>query len=237
MTIRTLDVGNLFSILGAGGTQKRQGRIDRVGRVSVNAVSDSATVAYDASRTNLSAVMTATKACGFSCAGEAMLKLVCQDHAEPVKSASGRDGPVPAEAHGDHAGSAGQVFADVLHGDKASKVKELQAQRRKVGMVGDGVNDAPTLTQVDVGFAIGAGTDVAMASADIVLIKSDPFDVVGAVELSLATLGKIHQNLPWAVGYNVIALMLKRTKLTGIHRPGEAPAASPSATAGATAAA
>jgi Cu2+-exporting ATPase len=97
------------------------------------------------------------------------------------------------------------VLADVLPGQKASKVKELQAQGKKVGMVGDGVNDAPALTQADVGFAIGAGTDVAMESADVVLMKSDPYDVVGAIELSRATLRKMHQNLWWAVGYNVVA--------------------------------
>ena len=100
------------------------------------------------------------------------------------------------------------VLADVLPGQKASKIKELQAQGHKVGMVGDGINDAPALTQADVGFAIGAGTDVAMESAQVVLMKSDPFDVVGAIELSRATLRKMHQNLWWAVGYNVIAFPL-----------------------------
>ena len=100
------------------------------------------------------------------------------------------------------------VLADVLPGQKAEKVKELQAQGNKVGMVGDGINDAPALTQADVGFAIGAGTDVAMESADVVLMKSDPFDVVGALELSRATLRKMHQNLWWAVGYNLIAFPL-----------------------------
>jgi Cu2+-exporting ATPase len=115
---------------------------------------------------------------------------------------------------GDNAGTAQRiaeelgidiVFADVLPGQKAEKVKELQAQGKKVGMVGDGVNDAPALTQADVGFAIGAGTDVAMESADVVLMKSDPYDVVGAIELSRATLRKMHQNLLWAVAYNVVA--------------------------------
>ncbi|TPQ30679.1 heavy metal translocating P-type ATPase [Cupriavidus pinatubonensis] len=100
------------------------------------------------------------------------------------------------------------VLSDVLPGQKAEKVKELQAQGKKVGMVGDGINDAPALTQADVGFAIGAGTDVAMDSADIVLMKSDPFDVVGAIELSRATLRKMHQNLWWAVAYNLIAFPL-----------------------------
>ena len=100
------------------------------------------------------------------------------------------------------------VLADVLPGDKASKIKELQNQGHKVGMVGDGINDAPGLTQADVGFAIGAGTDVAMESAQVILMKSDPYDVVGAIELSRATLRKMHQNLWWAVGYNVIAFPL-----------------------------
>ncbi len=97
------------------------------------------------------------------------------------------------------------ILADVLPGQKADKVKELQVQGKKVGMVGDGINDAPALTQADVGFAIGAGTDVAMESADVVLMKSDPFDVVGAIMLSRATLTKMHQNLWWAVAYNVVA--------------------------------
>ena len=97
------------------------------------------------------------------------------------------------------------VLAEVLPGQKAEQVKALQAKGKKVGMVGDGINDAPALTQANVGFAIGAGTDVAMESADVVLMKSDPFDVVGAIGLSRVTLRKMHQNLWWAVGYNVIA--------------------------------
>lgn len=118
---------------------------------------------------------------------------------------------------GDNAGTAKRigddlgidiVLADVLPGQKASKIKELQSQRLKVGMVGDGINDAPALTQADVGFAIGAGTDVAIESADIVLMKSDPYDVLGALELSRATLRKMHQNLWWATGYNLIAFPL-----------------------------
>ncbi|QAA93190.1 heavy metal translocating P-type ATPase [Pollutimonas thiosulfatoxidans] len=100
------------------------------------------------------------------------------------------------------------VLADVLPGGKADEVKKLQAQGLKVGMVGDGINDAPALTQADVGFAIGAGTDVAIDSADIVLMRSDPHDVVRAITVARATLRKMHQNLAWAVGYNVFAFPL-----------------------------
>ena len=98
------------------------------------------------------------------------------------------------------------VFAEVLPGQKAEKIKSLQAQGKKVAMVGDGINDSPALAQADMGIAIGAGSDVAVEAADIVLMKSEPFDVVNVIELSRATLNKMRQNLAWAAGYNVIAI-------------------------------
>jgi len=99
-------------------------------------------------------------------------------------------------------------FAEVLPEHKDQKVMELQRLGQRVAMVGDGVNDAPALTRADVGIAIGSGTDIAVESAGIILVKSNPLDVVKIVGLSRASYRKMTQNLLWAAGYNVIALPL-----------------------------
>ncbi len=101
-----------------------------------------------------------------------------------------------------------EVLAEVLPGDKANRISDLQGRGHLVGMVGDGVNDAPALTQADVGFAIGSGTDVAIESGDIILIRDDLRDVVAAIQLSKRTVKQVMQNLAWAFGYNTLLIPL-----------------------------
>jgi P-type Cu2+ transporter len=134
--------------------------------------------------------------------------------AETIRSLKER-GVQPVMITGDNARTAQAVarqlgierfFAEVLPADKARHVQELQAEGKHVAMVGDGVNDAPALAQADIGIAIGAGTDVAIETADVVLMKSDPLDIIRAITLSKATVTKMKQNLFWAAIYNLLAI-------------------------------
>lgn len=99
-----------------------------------------------------------------------------------------------------------KVFAEVLPSEKAKYVKQIQDNGKKVAMVGDGINDAPALAQADIGIAIGSGTDIAMETGSIVLMRNDPMDVVRSIKLGRATINKIKQNMFWALIYNILGI-------------------------------
>jgi P-type Cu2+ transporter len=129
-------------------------------------------------------------------------------HAEQIEVVMLTGDAAPVANAVAHALGIEKVFSQVLPEDKAAKIRELQAQGKRVAMIGDGVNDAPALLTADVGVAIGAGTDVAVEAGDIVLVRSDPRDVARIIALSKATYRKMIQNLWWAAGYNIVAIPL-----------------------------
>jgi P-type Cu2+ transporter len=129
-------------------------------------------------------------------------------HAEQIEVVMLTGDAAPVAKAVAHALGIEKVFSQVLPEDKAAKIRELQAQGKRVAMIGDGVNDAPALLTADVGVAIGAGTDVAVEAGDIVLVRSDPRDVARIIALSKATYRKMIQNLWWAAGYNIVAIPL-----------------------------
>ena len=160
--------------------------------------------------------------------GRAVAVIALADAARPTAAAAVRDlhdlGISVVMLTGDNEATARRiaaqlgidtVIAEVLPGDKADKVTELQRSGRRVAMVGDGVNDAPALATADIGVAIGAGTDVAIETADVVLMRSDPLDVPVALRIGKGTLRKMRQNLGWAIGYNTIALPIA----AGVFQP------------------
>ncbi len=108
-----------------------------------------------------------------------------------------------------------EYFAEVLPGEKKERVIEVKSRGLKVAMVGDGVNDAPALAQADIGIAIGAGTEIAIQAADIILVKSNPKDIITLIKLAKNTYKKMLQNLIWATGYNIVAIPLAAGILYG----------------------
>ena len=149
---------------------------------------------------------------GASAALESLVKLMPSEAHRLRPDGSTEDVPVTELRPGDRWVAKeldlDDYFAEVLPDEKATKVKEVQRRGLITAITGDGVNDAPALVQVDIGIAIGAGTDVAVQSADIVLVRSDPRDVLAIVRLARATCRKMVQNLWWATGYNVVAIPL-----------------------------
>jgi Cu2+-exporting ATPase len=192
---RRLAIGNarLFEREGIGrdGLAARSEELAGLGRTSVQVAVDGKAAAViavaDAPRETAAEAISALEELGIR---SVMLSGDSRETAERVAAELGID----------------EVIAEVLPADKAARVADLQREGRTVAMVGDGVNDAPALAQADVGIAIGAGTDVAVETADVVLMRSDPLDVATAVAISRGTRRKMRQNLAWAVGYNSLAL-------------------------------